>query len=377
MPYLRDLLKDSSRLDIVNDVYHQDSLKSHVRGLRGDGVRLKKVQSSSKLPKDWNSFLRNDSNKTSLLEFLSEEVINQMKDEEKNGKMICFTTGSQVRSVPQRSNTMLQPCNQEEADSRMFLHVADAANSGHNSFMIRTKDTDVVVLAAVHASKNNLNIYISFGTGDSHRYLDATDLANKLGPEKCRALLLFHCYSGCDTTSYFRAKGKKSFWNTWESFPEVTPILTNLTEVTSQPTENDFKVLERFVALVYDKNTEHSEINEVRQQLFATKLRAVEHIPPTQAALKFHLLRSLLQARTWFQMDQKYIDTLDPAIYGWNKKNNQWRPMWSDLPPIGKSRVFVKCACKDCNTTRGRGCGCKDEDIPCYIGCACQGRCTE
>lgn len=118
-------------------------------------------------------------------------------------------------------------------------------------------------------------------------------------------------------------------------------------------TESDLKVFECFIALVYDKNTEHSNINEVRQQLFATKLRAVEHIPPTGAALKCHLLRSLLQARTWFQMDRKSVDTLDPAVYGWSKKNNQWRPVWSDLPPIGNSRVFIKCACKDCNNTRG------------------------
>ena len=83
------------------------------------------------------------------------------------------------------------------------------------------------MLAAAYASMKNIKIYISFGTGDSHRYLDASDLAQKLGPEKCRALLLFHSYSGCDTTSYFRSKGKKSFWNTWESFPELTPVLAN------------------------------------------------------------------------------------------------------------------------------------------------------
>ena len=131
------------------------------------------------------------------------------------------------------------------------------------------------------------------------------------------------------------------------------------------------------VALMYDKNTEYCEINKVRQQLFTTSMRAVENIPPTQAVLKYHLKRALLQARTWLQMDRKCIDTLDPADYGWNKENNVWRPTWSDLPPIGTSRVFIKSSCKDCNNTRGRECGCHNENLPCYIGCACQGRCSE
>ena len=46
----------------------------------------------------------------------------------------------------------LSPCSHEEADTRMMVHVADAVDKGHNSIMIRTVDTDVVVLAvaAVH-----------------------------------------------------------------------------------------------------------------------------------------------------------------------------------------------------------------------------------
>ena len=374
MPYLRNLLKESARLDVVNDVYLDDSLKSHVRGLRGSGVRINKVKNDTKLPTNWNTFLRSDSNIMLLVEYLSEEVVSQMKDE---GKAIGFTTGERVRSASnQFSYDTLQPCNQEEADTRMFLHISDAVNTGHTTFLIRTNDTDVVVLAVSYAAKKHIAIYLSFGTGGSHRFLDATDIGTKLGAEKCRALLLFHSYSGCDTTSFFKFKGKKRFWAAWDSFQELTPVLIKLTESMLEPSESDLKILERYVALVYDKSTELSEINKVRQHLFASSLRAVDHIPPTQAALKYHLKRSLLQARTWFKMDCKHIKTLDPADYGWNKdKDNIWKPTWTDLPPIGKSRVFIKCLCKDCDNTRGRGCGCRNENLPCYIGCACKGMC--
>ena len=39
------------------------------------------------------------------------------------------------------------PCTHEKADTRMFLHVVDAANRGHCIIMLRAIDTDVLVLA--------------------------------------------------------------------------------------------------------------------------------------------------------------------------------------------------------------------------------------
>ena len=41
----------------------------------------------------------------------------------------------------------LMPCNHEEADSRIFLHMSDIAESGLRRVAIHTVDTDVVVLA--------------------------------------------------------------------------------------------------------------------------------------------------------------------------------------------------------------------------------------
>ena len=48
---------------------------------------------------------------------------------------------------PTRDSSTLAPCLHEEADTRMFVHAADAASGGHKNIIIRTVDTDVVVLA--------------------------------------------------------------------------------------------------------------------------------------------------------------------------------------------------------------------------------------
>ena len=65
--------------------------------------------------------------------------------------VIALTRLNGVVSSRDDQNTYrLQPCSQEEADTRMLLHVKDAMNCGFKSVMIRTVDTDVVVLAVAH-----------------------------------------------------------------------------------------------------------------------------------------------------------------------------------------------------------------------------------
>ena len=43
-----------------------------------------------------------------------------------------------------------------------------------------------------------------------------------LGVQKCHALPIFHALTGCDVMSSFSGKGKKSAWQAWSAFPEVT-----------------------------------------------------------------------------------------------------------------------------------------------------------
>ena len=48
---------------------------------------------------------------------------------------------------PTCDSSSLVPCLHEEADTRMFVHAADASNRGHKKSIIRIVDTLVVVLA--------------------------------------------------------------------------------------------------------------------------------------------------------------------------------------------------------------------------------------
>jgi len=52
-------------------------------------------------------------------------------------------------------------------------------------------------------------LWVAFGTGKAFRYLPAHEISASLGPEKARALLMFHALTGCDTVSAFVGHGKK------------------------------------------------------------------------------------------------------------------------------------------------------------------------
>ena len=79
----------------------------------------------------------------------------------------------------------LTPCTHEEADTRMFVHVMDAVQKGYQKLMLRTVDTDVVILAiSAVVQLCNTELWIAYGTGKRLRYIPAHEIATALGAEK-------------------------------------------------------------------------------------------------------------------------------------------------------------------------------------------------
>ena len=70
VPYIRGLLHNSNRLDLVWNRYFVDSLKESTRAKRGLGIR-RKVHDKAPLPTNWRTFLRCSENKTELFLYLS------------------------------------------------------------------------------------------------------------------------------------------------------------------------------------------------------------------------------------------------------------------------------------------------------------------
>ena len=164
LPYISGQLQHVSRLDLVWDSYAVDSLKATARAKRGKGVR-QRVANSAPIPRNWKTFLCVDLNKKELFSFLSKALIEVCKHD---GKELVVTDGDEVLCVPHQLDAhLIAPCSHEEADSRMMLHVVHAAQQGHHQMLVRTVDTDVVVLAVMVAETllANDEIWIAFGAG--------------------------------------------------------------------------------------------------------------------------------------------------------------------------------------------------------------------
>ena len=57
----------------------------------------------------------------------------------------------------------IMPCNHQESDSRIFLHLSHAAQQGHSKAFIRTVDSDVVIIAVGHfGSLGVMELWIGF-----------------------------------------------------------------------------------------------------------------------------------------------------------------------------------------------------------------------
>jgi hypothetical protein len=77
-----------------------------------------------------------------------------------------------------------------------------------------------------------------------------------LGKNKSMALPIFHRFTGCDScTSAFFEKGKRTVWEAWKSYPEVTEAFLHMARHPhSQVTEESqhFQLLEQFSVILYE-----------------------------------------------------------------------------------------------------------------------------
>ena len=177
---------------------------------------------------------------------------------------------------------------------------------------------------------------------------------------------MFHVYIGCDKVSSFPTKSRKTAWDTWRSYDEVTTIFLALSAGPDQVADEDVAVFERFAILLYDRTSDLVSIDQARKHLFTKKGRAMDAIPPTRAA---HIKRAVYQGgHCWGKAVQVSLDLPSPGDWGWTDPNS-WKPLWTTLPEAStSSRELLYCGCK--KGCRGQ-CKCKRAALKCTALCQC------
>ena len=150
LPYIKQSMENVQRLELVRDEYIPNSFKASTRQKRGTGAR-RRVLPSAVVPQNWQEFLRLDNNKKELFLFLSEQVVKM----EIEGRQIIVTNKRYSALHLRQGEINCHP-----------VRIKKQTQDGHQSVMIRSTDTDVVMLAVVAVATLDLKeLWVSYETG--------------------------------------------------------------------------------------------------------------------------------------------------------------------------------------------------------------------
>ena len=98
----------------------------------------------------------------------------------------------------------------DHEEARMVIHAKHAINSQFDRFIVKCRDTDVLLLLIYHVGSLNVETWMESGTSKAKKCFPVHEIAMKLGAGVIHNLLGFHSLTGCDTTSSFCGNSKKS-----------------------------------------------------------------------------------------------------------------------------------------------------------------------
>ena len=322
--------RGSKRIDVVFDMYRENSIKNAKRLRRSTGKLTFRQLIRSYPVKQYNQFLSSSTDKRELIRFL----VDQWKQEEhfmtvESGTFYvtcdekCFQLSKEgVFEVPELESTP------EEADTRMMLHVIHATNQLVHKRVIHTPDTDVVLIALSFSETVSSSLYVKAGTKNRMTIIDLNDVESSFATryltdrdhasrkEFLDALLGLHTFTGCNTVSAFAGHGKirslklmaksrahvKLFFELVKSFQLLDELVNNLQE---------------FVCKMYFKEIADTDL--LRYKLYCSKKGKceIERLPPCMAALRQHFLRANYQTRVWRLCREQTPTIPSPTDHDW------------------------------------------------------------
>ena len=97
-------------------------------------------------------------------------------------------------------------------------------------------------------------------------------MANTLGPDSCVTLPMYHAFTGCDTLSYPKCRGKCTAWDR-TAYDEVTPAFCALAAA-SETVDTWLCPLERLPIFLYDCTSSQEVVNGARKP-FTQRYRGI------------------------------------------------------------------------------------------------------
>ena len=389
---LRHLMKLASRfkavrVDFVADRYSPDSIKSSERDRRAGGVHQelqRPLSLQQKTPLLFSNYLKSSKNKETLIVFLIEQWKN-LPGSELQGRMVYATqldncvklSCSQDGDIIAEDVEELKS-NQEEADGRLLLHAKHASDDkelNEKVVVVKSPDTDVFLLMAAFASQIPCPLFFATGSGNLARTLNVGLILEKYGEQVCTALLGIHAFTGCDSTSSFKGKGKVVPFKLMLKSSSFIELFAHLGDEWAV-TEAHLHSLEEFVCRLYGQ--ELTSVNKARLNIFKETFKTDHTLPPNKESLHLHCKRANYQAALWRRSLTAMIATPPPISFGWISNADasltiQWTEISSGSASCGP---ITSCACLKTRCV-GNKCRCKRAGETCTpLFCKCKDCCN-
>ena len=176
------------------------------------------------------------------------------------------------------------------------------------------------------------------GKGNKKRLLNITALAEELTQKYCSALLSLHAFSGCNTTSAFKGKGKVKPLKTMLEKPKFVDTFAELGE-TWEVTDKRLNEVEDFTCAIYRRQRFHKVDNlryhllkEICKDEISAKLNIdLAAFPPFHKSLKQPAFRANYQAAIWKRAHEPLPVIPNPTEgHGWVLSDGILEPLWTE-----------------------------------------------
>ena len=206
---------------------------------------------------------------------------------------------------------------QEETDHKIIMYLRMiggllTSNPKRNKVIVRSPDSDIFKNLMYYAHYFlQLKLRLDTGTGDSRRLLAVTECAQDKGKEHCKSLLGLYDFTGEDTTSAFKGKGKVQPYKKLLKYPRYEAAFRQL-GLNKDLSEETFKELEAFTCVMYGAPRSRS-VDQVRTAKLkemvgkSTRLKKkridLSRLPPPRRCLRQHIKRTHMRA----YQDRRYV----------------------------------------------------------------------
>ena len=287
---------DSSRIDVAFGVYLDNSIKDMERNRRSCGeLKLQQIITDAEI-KQWALLSSSNDNKNKLIRFTVEHW--KSNSNLINGKEFITTVDSKAHKINLNDFSLVQELQ------------SDHAREDHDEVVIVSPDTDVFLIALSKSPLIQPHLYMLTGTGKHTRIIDIEAVAvsanEKFNKTKCNeedflnALLAYHCFTICDSTSSFAGRGKikplvelgknKVFIDT---FKNIGRILTS---------SEMFSSLKQFMCVMSgQRSNENLSVNDSRYNIYCQRQGKVSSsmLLPCHDVLIQHIKRVSYQTHIW------------------------------------------------------------------------------